>query len=88
MHRFWITVTRGGYAERRDLFASRRPDLVGQGRRTAPAKRGKRIGFFRDLLEQDVKHGLDPMGAVGGGRGPAFPACAMAAPTYATSISA
>ena len=33
-HRFWVTVTRGGYARtRRMLRSSRRPALVGQGRR-------------------------------------------------------
>jgi len=65
VHRFWITVTRGGYAGHGETY-SHPDDLIWWAK--GGELRGeawKRIGFFRDLLEQDVTHGLDPMGAVG-----------------------
>jgi hypothetical protein len=65
VHRFWITMTRGGYAGHGETY-SHPEDLIWW------AKGGelhgdawKRIGFFRDLLETDVVNGLDPIGEIG-----------------------
>jgi hypothetical protein len=65
VHRFWITMTRGGYAGHGETY-SHPDDLIWWAK--GGELRGeawKRIGFFRDLLEQDVRHGLDPIGKVG-----------------------
>ena len=62
VHRFWITVMRGGYAGHGETFAHPE-DVIWW------AKGGKlygeawtRIGFLRSILEQDVTAGLTPMG--------------------------
>jgi hypothetical protein len=62
VHRFWVTVMRGGYAGHGETYADP-DDLIWW------AKGGKlrgeawqRIGFLRAILEEDVKNGLTPMG--------------------------
>jgi hypothetical protein len=65
VHRFWITVTRGGYAGHGETF-SHPDDLIWWAK--GGELRGeawKRIGFLRNLLEQDVEHGLDPISPIG-----------------------
>jgi Domain of unknown function (DUF5060)/Protein of unknown function (DUF4038)/Domain of unknown function (DUF5605) len=65
VHRYWITLMRGGYAGHGETYADPQ-DLIWW------AKGGKlhgeawrRIGFLRNLLEEDVKSGLTPMGTPG-----------------------
>ena len=60
VHRFWLTVTRGGYAGHGETF-SHKDDLLwwAKGGRLR-GESWKRIGFLRDLIEADVKIGLDP----------------------------
>lgn len=62
VHRFWTTVMRGGYAGHGETYADP-DDLIWW------AKGGKlkgeawtRIGFLLDLLKEDVRAGLTPMG--------------------------
>jgi len=61
VHRYWLTVLRGGYAGHGETY--RQPDdslWWGKGgvlHGESPA----RIGFLRDLLEQDVVNGLTPL---------------------------
>ncbi|WFU04428.1 DUF5060 domain-containing protein (plasmid) [Rhizobium sp. CB3171] len=65
VHRFWITVTRGGYAGHGETY-SHPQDLIWWAK--GGELRGeawKRIGFLRDLLEKDVVNGLEPLGASG-----------------------
>lgn len=65
VHRFWITATRGGYAGHGETY-SHPQDLIWWAK--GGALRGeawKRIGFLRDLLEQDVVNGLEPLAAFG-----------------------
>lgn len=64
-HRFWLTVTRGGYAGHGETY-SHPEDLIWWAK--GGELRGeawKRIGFLRDLLEQDVVNGLEPMASFG-----------------------
>ncbi|WP_037152407.1 DUF5060 domain-containing protein [Rhizobium freirei] len=65
VHRFWITATRGGYAGHGETY-SHPEDLIWWAK--GGELRGeawKRIGFLRDLLEQDVVNGLEPMASFG-----------------------
>ncbi|MBX5185615.1 MULTISPECIES: DUF5060 domain-containing protein [unclassified Rhizobium] len=65
VHRFWITMARGGYAGHGETY-SHPEDLIWWAK--GGELRGeawKRIGFLRDLLEADVKHGLEPLGIIG-----------------------
>ncbi|MFB2564378.1 DUF5060 domain-containing protein [Rhizobium sp. IMFF44] len=65
VHRFWITVMRGGYAGHGETY-SHPEDLIWWAK--GGELRGeawKRIGFLRDLLEQDVVNGLEPMSSYG-----------------------
>jgi hypothetical protein len=62
VHRFWTTVVRGGYAGHGETYADP-DDLIWW------AKGGKlhgqaweRLKWMRELLEQDVTHGLEPLG--------------------------
>jgi len=64
VHRFWITVLKGGYAGHGETYAHPE-DLLwwakgGQLRGESPA----RIGFLLDLLKQDVRNGLTPFDEV------------------------
>ncbi|EJL58572.1 hypothetical protein PMI09_00283 [Rhizobium sp. CF122] len=65
VHRYWITLTRGGYVGHGETY-SHAEDLIWWAK--GGELRGeawKRIGFLRDLLEADVKHGLEPLGTIG-----------------------
>jgi len=65
VHRFWTTVTRGGYAGHGETY-SHPDDLIWWAK--GGELRGeawKRIGFLRDLLEEDVREGLEPLASVG-----------------------
>jgi hypothetical protein len=63
VHRFWTTVMRGGYAGHGETFLHPQ-DLLWWAK--GGALRGEswsRIGFLRDLVEEDVKVGLTPIAA-------------------------
>ncbi|EPE94767.1 DUF5060 domain-containing protein [Rhizobium grahamii] len=65
VHRFWTTVTRGGYAGHGETY-SHPEDLIWWAK--GGELRGEawnRIGFLRDLLEEDVRDGLEPIASVG-----------------------
>jgi hypothetical protein len=62
VHRFWLTVMRGGYAGHGETY-SHPEDIIWW------AKGGKlygeawaRIGFLRKIVEEDVRNGLTPLG--------------------------
>ncbi|MEK1896984.1 MAG: DUF5060 domain-containing protein [Rhizobium sp.] len=65
VHRFWITMARGGYAGHGETY-SHPDDLIWWAKGgELHGEAWKRIGFLRDVLEADVKHGLEPLGSVG-----------------------
>ena len=77
VHRFWITLMRGGYAGHGETYAaSRGHHLVGQGRRTARrgleahrlSARSARSRTSRHGLDPDRRHGSWPWSRVSGGR--------------------
>lgn len=63
VHRFWITLLRGGYAGHGETYAHPHDVLWwakgGRLHGEAPA----RIAFLRRLLEEDATEGLEPMGS-------------------------
>ena len=62
VHRFWITVMRGGYAGHGETY-THPEDLIWWAKGgKLHGEAWKRIGFLRDLLEADVSNGLEPMG--------------------------
>jgi hypothetical protein len=61
VHRYWVTVTRGGYAGHGETYMHPE-DLLwwakgGELKGESPA----RIGFLRDILEENVVNGLTPL---------------------------
>jgi hypothetical protein len=60
VHRFWVTVLRGGYAGHGETFMHPEDLLWWAKGGELRGESWKRIGFLRDLLEQDVKKGLTP----------------------------
>lgn len=63
VHRFWLTMTRGGYAGHGETYTH--PDDIiwwAKGGKLY-GEAWKRIGFLRALLEEDVKDGLEPIAA-------------------------
>src|SRR5262249_17492088 len=62
VHRFWVTVMRGGYAGHGETYSDRE-DLIWWAKGgKLHGEAWKRIGFLRDLLEEDVSSGLEPLG--------------------------
>jgi hypothetical protein len=61
VHRFWITVMRGGYAGHGETYMHPEDLLWWSKGGELRGESWKRIGFLRDLLEQDVKNGLTPI---------------------------
>ena len=60
VHRFWVTVTRGGYAGHGETYrASAGSAVVGEGR-DLHGESWKRIAFLRSIIEEDVVNGLTP----------------------------
>jgi len=61
VHRYWITLLRGGYAGHGETFMH--PDDILWWAKGGPLRgqAWQRIGFLRDLLEEDVKSGLTPI---------------------------
>jgi hypothetical protein len=62
VHRYWTTLLRGGYAGHGETYAHP-DDLIwwAKGGKLY-GEAWKRIGFLRDLLEEDVEDGLTPLG--------------------------
>ena len=61
VHRYWITLLRGGYAGHGETFMHPDDILWWAKGGVLHGEAWKRIGFLRDLLEQDVKRGLTPI---------------------------
>jgi hypothetical protein len=61
VHRFWITVTRGGYAGHGETYAHPKDLLWWAKGGNLRGESWKRIGFLRDLIEADVVNGLTPL---------------------------
>ena len=62
MHRFWITTMRGGYAGHGETYNDP-DDLIWWAKGgKLHGEAWKRIKWLRELLEEDVEHGLEPMG--------------------------
>lgn len=63
VHRYWITLIRGGYAGHGETYADP-DDLIWWAKGgQLHGQAWQRIGFLRDLLEQDVQQGLTPLGS-------------------------
>jgi hypothetical protein len=60
VHRFWITVMRGGYAGHGETYMHPQDLLWWAKGGVLRGESWQRIAFLRDLLEQDVKRGLTP----------------------------
>lgn len=60
VHRYWITVLRGGYIGHGETFVHPQDILWWAKGGELHGESWKRIGFMRDLLEQDVRQGLTP----------------------------
>lgn len=60
VHRYWITLLRGGYAGHGETFMHPEDEIWWAKGGVLRGESWKRIGFLRDLLEEDVKNGLDP----------------------------
>jgi hypothetical protein len=59
-HRFWLTVTRGGYAGHGECFAHPQ-DLLWWAKGGVLRGEGwKRVAFLRSIVEEDVVNGLTP----------------------------
>ncbi|CAI9399204.1 hypothetical protein ANOBCDAF_00226 [Pleomorphomonas sp. T1.2MG-36] len=61
VHRYWITLLRGGYAGHGETFMHPEDILWWAKGGVLHGEAWTRIGFLRDLLEQDVKKGLTPL---------------------------
>jgi len=60
VHRYWLTVLRGGYAGHGETYAHPDDELWWAKGGKLYGESWRRIGFLRDLIEQDVKTGLTP----------------------------
>lgn len=61
VHRFWLTAMRGGYAGHGETYAHPE-DLIWWAKGgKLHGEAWKRIGFLRQVLEEDVKDGLTPL---------------------------
>ncbi|MDD7972818.1 DUF5060 domain-containing protein [Roseinatronobacter alkalisoli] len=65
VHRYWITLMRGGYAGHGETYTHPDDILWWAKGGVLRGEAWKRIGFLRDLLEEDTKHGLEPLGTPG-----------------------
>lgn len=62
VHRYWITLMRGGYAGHGETYAHPEDLLWWAKGGELRGEAWKRIGFLRDLIEEDVVNGLEPIG--------------------------
>lgn len=66
VHRFWLTVMRGGYAGHGETYVDP-DDLIWWAKGgKLHGEAWKRIAFLRQVLEADVRNGLTPLGDSGG----------------------
>jgi hypothetical protein len=65
VHRYWITLLRGGYAGHGETYQHPEDILWWAKGGVLHGEAWKRIGFLRDILEADVRHGLEPLAAAG-----------------------
>ncbi|MBB4124533.1 DUF5060 domain-containing protein [Martelella radicis] len=63
VHRFWITVMRGGYAGHGETYVQPDDRLWWAKGGVLHGESYKRIGFLLDLIKEDVTTGLTPLGA-------------------------
>ncbi|MCX5494411.1 DUF5060 domain-containing protein [Kaistia dalseonensis] len=61
VHRYWITLLRGGYAGHGETFMHPEDILWWAKGGVLHGEAWQRIGFLRDLLEEDVASGLTPI---------------------------
>jgi hypothetical protein len=61
VHRVWTTVMRGGYAGHGETYAHPQDLLWWAKGGELRGESWRRIGFLRDLLEEDVRNGLEPL---------------------------
>ncbi len=60
VHRFWITVMRGGYASHGETYMNDTDQLWWAKGGTLVGESWQRIAFLRSLIEEDVKNGITP----------------------------
>ena len=60
VHRFWVTVTRGGYAGHGETYAHPQDLLWWAKGGVLRGESWKRIAFLRSIIEEDVVNGLTP----------------------------
>jgi hypothetical protein len=65
VHRYWITLMRGGYAGHGETYAHPHDLLWWAKGGELRGEAWKRIGFLRDIIEEDVTRGLDPIASPG-----------------------
>jgi hypothetical protein len=61
VHRFWTTLMRGGYAGHGETYAHPEDLLWWAKGGELRGEAWKRIGFLRDIIEEDVTNGLTPI---------------------------
>ena len=62
VHRFWMTVTKGGYAGHGETYSHPEDLLWWAKGGVLHGQSPERIAFLRKLIEEDVKDGLTPSG--------------------------
>jgi hypothetical protein len=60
VHRFWVTVTRGGYAGHGECYAHPQDLLWWAKGGVLHGESSRRIAFLRSIIEEDVVNGLTP----------------------------
>ena len=63
VHRYWITLIRGGYAGHGETYAHPEDHIWWAKGGKLHGQAWQRIGFLRDLLEENVSAGLTPLGS-------------------------
>lgn len=65
VHRFWITMLRGGYAGHGETYWNEEELIWWAKGGTLHGQAWQRLKWMRALLEEDVKNGLEPLGLAG-----------------------
>jgi hypothetical protein len=63
VHRFWLTVMRGGYGGHGETYTDPDDKIWWAKGGVLKGKAWKRIGFLRDLIEAEAVNGLTPLGS-------------------------
>ena len=61
VHRFWLTITRGGYAGHGETYMDPQDKIWWAKGGVLKGKAWQRIKFLRELVEKDVRNGLTPL---------------------------